>query len=377
MTYNRSREGGDITGLGVAHYYNGTYSSTYSNYLNKDIRWKMQGENIPDFHKRSRAGELLPQTHFENFSVDGVVDLLDWHSTHKNNGNANTYVGVGFPESSWTITSEQLKAKMDGLNNELYVQKAAAQIYNQSFDALTFIAEFHKTARMFMNIMNNVRKLLKLAANDPKVKDAASLWLEYRYGWRILFFEIQQMQQTLESVAEGRIRYAEKAYGGQVLTEEVITPWSNPYAAGTDTTTYEYKIQQRGSVVADYKQPDFLFNPITTGWELVRFSFIIDWVVDIGGWLQSLSFLTLQSKYTASYGTMVTCVKRFERNAAYYGNWVGPYNCQASSLGKLTERVPTRVSLDPQVNLNLSPFKMLDIDALVALAFNPPKHLRI
>lgn len=129
-------------------------------------------------------------------------------------------------------------------------------------------------------------------------------WLEYHFGWEPLVNDIYNavgfLNDPLPSV---RLR-------GKGTS---VVHWVENQGPSQDEYTHMHRITY-GADVAVY-DPDLfllnkagLLNPALVAWELVPFSFVIDWFVNLGGWLASLtSFvgLSLQNEFSSSYGVVL------------------------------------------------------------------------
>lgn len=108
-------------------------------------------------------------------------------------------------------------------------------------------------------------------------------------------------------------------------------------------------------------------NPAVTAWELVTYSFIIDWFIDIGQWLAAASFLTFNHQHFAAGGIKIetsrSIVYNFELDDPYWETETS--NIVGNGSATLLVRRPTRVSLGPQLKFDVDVQKVLDILALV------------
>jgi hypothetical protein len=264
-----------------------------------------------------------------------------------------------------------------GINPHHFVQAAAANIYSSGMDGLTFLAELHKTVRMIKRAIPRAVKLLREAFNALRTGRLYALgystideWLQARYGWRILLYEIQEINQLLEGLDEPA-RSRVKNRSGHTLT--VVEGETRDSGGGNgriinDYTTYTIGV--RGSIIADFSPSSLTFNLPLTAWELLPYSFVIDWFVNIGQTIEALSFLTFNNQYTASYGIYVEGTREVTVNSYPGPNWGNNFQ---SNWGEITltekvemfRRVPTTVPQLPHLQLNLDGFKIADLIALL------------
>jgi len=352
------------------------------------------GYDVPEFHKRKNAGELIPHTPFEQFfatqSADGRYELfLDpdgptfarstinpWFLPSGYDNYWLWYDGQKVPPTIPTVA--ELKSHIDESVFDGLVQGASAKIYSKGHDSLTFVAEILKLKRMFVE---RAQKLLKnKRANPRKNKDLAKDllkssqdWLELRYGWRTLIYDLMDMNDALQEFELKRTRYSERVGYSVSSLSTIDLPVSgvSPMLSQVSTLDEYVDISYRGSVTADIRPPPMQANLLITGWELLPFSFIMDWFIGVGQWLASTSFLLLSSSHTASYGYNIVISRSYNMEST---GWATNYSqsdlwFEINSRTELSVRVPTTVSLLPQVSVNLDAFKVVDLAALLMTRF--------
>lgn len=116
----------------------------------------------------------------------------------------------------------------------------------------------------------------------------ANKWLEYQYGWRPLMSDIYAGQQKIHEVIEqGSLIRASAtsstAIGGSIgawggMTVVNATASVRTVIAARIKNTQTRSINSWG-----------LLNPLSVAWELVPFSFVVDWVMPIGNTFSALS----------------------------------------------------------------------------------------
>lgn len=110
------------------------------------------------------------------------------------------------------------------------------------------------------------------------------------------------------------------------------------------------------------------FNPLQTGWELIPFSFVLDWVLNVGKTISAIALLNCSVAHTAALGYSIT-VNRFVRyyQSSYSSNYrSGLFECLGSAEANLTVRCPCSVPHIPRFNLRLSQVRLIDLIALIA-----------
>jgi hypothetical protein len=134
----------------------------------------------------------------------------------------------------------------------------------------------------------------KPAGWRPAVRNAGGLWLEYSYGWKPLVQDIFDAAKVLSAPVDDL--WIHESSSNQFITEliqsNVGTPWDhNVY----DTNYVVLKVYARVGAVVSCDNPNLqalknagLTNPLSWAWELIPFSFVVDWLVDVGGFIESL-----------------------------------------------------------------------------------------
>lgn len=121
------------------------------------------------------------------------------------------------------------------------------------------------------------------------VKELGSKWLEFQYGWKPLAQDIYNTAVELGRdfpslmIAEAKSSYTER------WTRSV--PWyEQPGTADyTATGRVQMKVRMTPSTSMVQLMSNFTsLNPASIAWELTPFSFVVDWFVDVGGYMRNL-----------------------------------------------------------------------------------------
>jgi hypothetical protein len=362
-----------------------------------------QGWITPNFRVRKSAGELIPYTPWlkeaRSMSLSGEFHI-QWDNTtvdyvhpvpyHQDGITAIWTDGLYLPDSFEINHYNELndnfadaREMFASVSTDAVVQEAAARIYTEGFDALTSSAEFHKTIRLFVGFKKRILKELKRGT-------LYNLWLEGRYGWRILMYELLELNKAIVDFSETRTRYTEIAFSRlttkTATEEELLTTYQLPpeiqgtwnsadmyYYFGTKT---DIDISIKGSIAADIKPARFRANVFDTAWELIPYSFVVDWFIGVGTWIQAMSLEALATENVAAGGLHMKVSRTFHAERPGLINrpnlFVDPILCGLKVYGErtldLTERTPTSISNVPQFEINLNAFKVLDLVALLISA---------
>lgn len=277
--------------------YRRTYSSGSPTTLNHSYQSNYsfcKGQTISQYHARKKRGEFLPYTQWRQF--EGSVEIVPGsHKVNRNNGYWEEATGC---HSLALVTTIPINEDPDMSGAAYSLQRAAADIYTSGWDALTFSAELPKTVRMFRG---TARKMVDLARKFSPEK-AKSAWLEGRYGYRVLAYDVKDLHSAVKEFDAKREFYSARSgdsHSTYASGEASFSDSDALYKYGwEEKTTYSI----RGSVAALITPSRILTNPVLTAWELVPYSFVVDWVLGVGTAINAISFLAAQRQHTASVG---------------------------------------------------------------------------
>jgi hypothetical protein len=144
-------------------------------------------------------------------------------------------------------------------------------------------------------IVKNKKLITGKNPSAPEV--LANNWLELQYGWKPL---LQDIHGAFESLAQIRVAdpFTQRVTASAVVTSEDHLPIFHRNGPSKEvglhnlynSTTCKYVLRYR---VDDHLQ-QFLHqtgfaNPINLGWEVLPFSFVVDWFTPVGPFLETLS----------------------------------------------------------------------------------------
>lgn len=344
----------------------GTTSGTGDGPLSSRL---VKGEFTPNYNKLVKEGAFIPynQWHKETHEGTAVNGNFSWSRP-----DGWVYSGTYAPVHDWRINSNDLDLITVNPNYDAFVNEALDRIYSKGYDALTFVAELGKLITMFRRLIPRLASLVSETITNPKLRpeEVRNLWLEVRYGWRPLIYDMRDFTQTLEEFDAERRFYTERS-GDTFQGEFETVHWDNivqQYGTWDSRSSISWELSARGSAALLVTPPKFQTNPVTTAWELVPYSFVIDWFFDIGSFLGSLSALAISSDVTVAHGSYLKISKVTNMSMVATNGASGSLTFSEPMVHTMekTLRVPSQPSYLPQFNVNLNTYKILD---LVALAF--------
>lgn len=354
------------------------YDRLYQTYPHKPLKARvtrrMSGQDIAQFAKLKRSGVLIPYTQwyqfeFESEMLSGVNDNTYVNSGTVVRSRANCPIGAGDQNGQLPISEDYLRTFLP-LQYDYTVTRAAAGIYDRGWDALTFLAEATQIRSLFANALQVLTTLAKRGRIPIGWRKMSSAYLSYRYGWRPLISDIKSVSRILSDGNEKVSRHRGRGFDTSVST---ITS-SGHTAAFVCGARFkwdvrdEIQVKLRGSVIADISVPEIQLNPLQTGWELIPFSFVIDWFLNVGRTISALAVASRSVSYVASKGYLIQCKRSVKYS--YYDkdlNWrSGTFEAEGQSVATLTKREPCRIPIIPRLDVRVDAPKVLDLIALIA-----------
>jgi hypothetical protein len=227
---------------------------------------------------------------------------------------------------------------------------------------------------------------------------AGSLWLEYRYGWLPLLSDIYGAVEMIEKLDDGSYdRYAIRAKSKYRRSLDKSKTWSGYVgryytipAIADNVLNGELQVKIRLDAKVDtnvyLRLVDCgVLDPLLVAWEKVPYSFVVDWFLSIGQFLEASNALLGMTYQGGS-------ITRFMYTHESCTTRLGPHGpeLKTASLPPVTHerrvrRFSRSVLLDlpqPGIVLNenpLNPTRMMDAIALLAGMFGrrlPPTKNR-
>lgn len=128
--------------------------------------------------------------------------------------------------------------------------------------------------------------------DTPKSKRIANHWLEYQYGWKPLMSDAYGAAELLATHVRDDPSHA-AARGSSQRTEDLYYHTRDSGSVlqiqDTTTTTTKYGVRFRlDSAARAMLSRTGISNPALLAWELLPYSFVVDWFIPVGNYLQAL-----------------------------------------------------------------------------------------
>jgi hypothetical protein len=140
----------------------------------------------------------------------------------------------------------------------------------------------------------------KGAKGSPSIgKTVAQNWLQLQYGWKPLLSDIEGFLKIMGNISSTN-DFVQKVRGSAKATKQFVDKTYPPgnsiigfgntgVTTHTVQTSVKYVLRMRmdNPLAALFAQTGFT-NPVALGWELLPFSFVADWFLPIGDYLEAL-----------------------------------------------------------------------------------------
>lgn len=251
----------------------------------------------------------------------------------------------------------------DALVNEA-ITKALLKAGDMKTNFAVTAVEASKTSSLILDTARRIDKAYRALRKGNLQEVAKQLnitpsrvhktWLEYRYGWLPMLMDVKG---SAELLAQHHMKRADRfTVSATVISEgnfsSVNTNSSalplvltNTYAtAGSKTARVKLTCRVNNDALAAIQQMG-LVNPALVAWELVPYSFVFDWFIQVGDWLTAQTALSgldlIQAMSSVSYKR--SGVANYSRNG--YTHWTGSVYQPATADLQSRERYYTRQPL--------------------------------
>lgn len=205
---------------------------------------------------------------------------------------------------------------------------------SSGYDLLTEIGEFSETANYITSLLKSAERPTKLFRHFVKTKnwkqgtamskDVANAWMQYRYAIMPIYYSIMDAIETFE---QSRSLYKTSRRKERInYTSDGIRDMTRPhmFESGSRKVLISAMGKTRFSSQAQRLASQIKFNPLTTAWELTKFSWVIDWFVNVGDWLNAKS-----QAYSITSGDSKYCISFTEEYSVATWLYIPPYPSDA------------------------------------------------
>jgi hypothetical protein len=134
------------------------------------------------------------------------------------------------------------------------------------------------------------------AGNPSRTKSLASNWLEFQYGWKPLLNDVDESMRLLSNYMIGSTGSQWVTGSSNQVRSEVIPLFDIPggkkigheFCSTFYSSRYGIEFKIDNSTTSFLSQLGFT-SPVNLVWELLPYSFVVDWFLPVGEFLNSFS----------------------------------------------------------------------------------------
>jgi len=405
-TRTRSQDIGTLSQNHTVKVYSGTvadpwaYTSTLVNtpsYVNENRSEEMSDVETPNFNRLKRDGKIVNSPMELTFTSYKRGSLYYNQRCVNRNGSSPNYYFTGRTDQgygiispySWTLPSEPALPNLNSWINSVVTDMWSKVSVKQN-DTIASVGEMRETISSLVSIFRRVieiyrdlrrLRLLSVYRKTISPKALAEYYMFYRYALRPLVFEAQSYVNVLvnKTILQRQTYRSYREYS-------VPTSFLNDVTLNTTTGLYGWtvkgqtiatrNVEIRGGVLCTLDITNNLgrwgiTEPLEGIWELIPFSFIIDWFWNIGkfiaSWTPNFGIEKLASWVVVTDTTTLQSIAASGTNNVSYNYWndlVVSGECSKTIVRKWRTPDPSRPIL-PTWQVNLGWLKSLDIGIIL------------
>lgn len=274
-------------------------SHTSSTLINSTTDWRES--LVIDFDRVGPKPEILT-TNRHQFTKLFYANYRGWTNT-ESSSTRTTYLGTGV--QTFNASNPMAGRSWTNLYNSALSDLYDQLRYSGAGDGLDLSVSLAEASQVKKMLRQTARVVSYIRSFHPK--QWGNKWLEYQYGWKPL---ISDVYGTAEAIMHRRLytysRIEAKSkdrFGGTVAIRNGRWPGSEERIR--TSASYRCKLVAEFSLDNSVVQQLAGFsslNPASILWELTPYSFVVDWFIDVGGYLQNLeSALLYKNAFRKGY----------------------------------------------------------------------------
>lgn len=314
----------DTTTYGVKERYdNGTLTSSFPRIQNQKLIWGSGVQKRVGFKQMKAPQRSAPVAYWKQWEymscglfVEQTVHTRDWwFGQHDETSSLDRY-----PNYNTSLNQDEFDPCADEAERRA-TGKLLEALKGEGANIANMFGERQQTVKSIAGVLDTVVQTIRdlrrgrlqsavrrmggdpLSARKLRGKDIANQWLSLQYGWKPLFSDVYDLIEGAHKREKTRLMVFRKSASAKsnyrVPFEK--TPegsWKYPYNANTkkeDTGVYlvqcvkKYMVRAYPDIVLAEPAALGVTNPLTVAWEVTPWSFVVDWFLPIGAYLEQLS----------------------------------------------------------------------------------------
>jgi hypothetical protein len=347
-----------------------------------------------DLQRRIKRGEtiVLPLNYYERWDrelrADGRVTLTwkpfyCWQNGQWGKRTASCPAGP-YPDGvrELSMTDVHTAISQSGIDAQARLHAAASKMWD-GLDIITTLVESREVLRLLPDLVGSAKRLVQieksliqkgfLTLRQAKAipRELSSLYLSYRFGWEQLFRDFESITDHLNAIHSPLFRGTSGTSNSWSSNDR---RWIGPYLNGESYEVSEdtaVNVSCRGTMVAlsglrDARKSAF-FNPALAAWELIPYSWVIDYVFDIGNTIGAITSQAMVTKTTSAVGWNVSITRQTRIVNTNTGGTLDQYDHYGDCIDSIycRLRVPTPISPKPSLAIKATVQSISNLFALI------------
>ncbi|DAD49870.1 TPA_asm: maturation protein [ssRNA phage EMS014] len=261
------------------------------------------------------------------------------------------------------------------------VSQARGHDWNAAVDLAESRQALHMVRSNVVSIATAIRQLKRgdvggalriLGHKNPSVKSQklttkgiSNQWLEIQYGWLPLLSSSYEAMKWLETKEREPVKLKVRGSASHARSYISSSAFSSPFSGDVRTRIqYIWKMSRDQPGLSTLAELGFL-DPEVILWEKVPYSFVVDWFVPIGTWLETRAFL---KKASGQYIRSQSTIARIPSCPPVKSSWgkvaAGGYSQSYFSFGRTVGNIATIPVPAPAVRWGLEGKRIANAIAL-------------
>lgn len=251
-----------------------------------------------------------------------------------------------------------------------------------SLDLSVGLAQAGQTAKM-LNVIEAIRNYTRQPFSlgwRKVIRDVSNARLAFMYGWKPLASDLygivdESLRFVINELENYKVRCSDTVESSFKNSKFKFQNFGTPQGVGSRDGKYLCEIKVRLSTAGLDIDRWASLNPLSIAWELVPYSFVVDWIIDVGSYLRDIETSLLYSNsFVNGYVTQCTmfdaqwsCDESY--SSVFWGS-TNTYSVRATSSFLYRDLTRTLLSsypvpLLPHFEADLGAGRLLNLAALL------------